>query len=107
MEQSDNEDEIRVNVSGQRDVSKCLIDCLRDLDVPLRRIEYVLSMITKNLIFDDPGLIANKVIIDKCEQQIQDSTVMWLINQVIFVANKYFNQYVFHIEFKIQINSNI
>lgn len=81
---------IEDSLSKQIYVTKCLIECIKD-DVDgtsTSKLEIVFSMVTRNLVFDDPGLFANFIILDEKHRQIQDSTVMWLIHQVLYVCNK-------------------
>lgn len=91
MEQWGGDNEINVNISGQKEVLEALIACFQtDIEnSSVFRIETVLVTITKNLVFDDPGMIAKSLIFNAEERQIQDGTVMWLINQVIYVVNKH------------------
>lgn len=75
--------------SSQTAVSQYLITCFQGViennSVP--KMELVLKMITKNLTFDDPGMFVKSVIRDEKDHLIQTTTVMWLVNQVIYVSN--------------------
>lgn len=92
MEPPGANNELTNRVSKQIEVTKCLIESLHaDVDSPPIKIEPVLGMISKNLVFDDPGLLATSIILDEKQRQLQDETVMWLINQVLYIYNKHFN----------------
>lgn len=75
--------------SNQTAVSQYLIKCFQGVieSNSIPKIELVLKMITKDLTFDDPGMFLKSVIRNEKDRLIQDTTVMWLINQVIYVAN--------------------
>lgn len=84
------QDESEQNVTNQMAVSQYLIKCFQSVieNNSVAKIEIVLKMITKNLTYDDPGMFVKSLICNECDRQIQDTTVMWLINQVIYVSNK-------------------
>lgn len=82
--------DVQEDFSNQTAVSQYLIKCFQSVikSNSVSRTELVLKMITTNLTFDDPGMFVKSVIRNEKDQLIQDTTVLWLINQVIYVANK-------------------
>lgn len=50
--------------------------------------ETMITMITKNLTYDDPGMFIKSLVCDESDRLIQDATVIWLINQVIWLSNE-------------------
>lgn len=86
MEVDDDENE-KSAVAIQIDVFKTLIGCLGASS--LAKIELVFKTITNNLTYDDPGMFMKMLIRDERVRQIQDATVMWLLNQVIALTNKH------------------
>lgn len=77
--------------TDQMVVSKSLITCCQGVmeAKSVAKIELVFKMITNNLTFDDPGMFIKSLICDERDRQIQDTTVMWLLNQVISLSNKF------------------
>lgn len=45
-------------------------------------------MIAKNLTYDDPGMFIKSLVCDERDRLIQDATIIWLINQVIWMSNE-------------------
>lgn len=84
------DDDNNSNIFRQTEVSKCLIETFSNNE-RLEDVPRVLMMIMNNLVFDDPGILSKAVIFNDDERRIQDDTVMWLINQVIYVFNKNVN----------------
>lgn len=77
--------------TDQMAVSKSLISCFQAVmeQKSVAKIEHVFKMITNNLTYDDPGMFIKSLIRDERNRQIQDTTVMWLLNQVISLSNKF------------------
>lgn len=50
--------------------------------------ETMITMIAKNLTYDDPGMFIKSLVCDERDRLIQDATVIWLINQVIWMSNE-------------------
>lgn len=48
----------------------------------------IMNMIAKNLTYDDPGMFIKSLVCDERDRLIQDATVIWLINQVIWMSNE-------------------
>lgn len=86
MEVDDDENEKSV-VATQINVIKTLIGCFETNS--LARIELVFKTITNHLTYDDPGMFLKMLIRDERVRQIQDATVMWLLNQVISLTNNH------------------
>lgn len=72
----------------QMQVSKQLIECIQSvIDNRIEsKIEHSLKMITNYLTYEDPGMFNKSVNMSKEDSQIQDTTVFWLINQVIYLS---------------------
>lgn len=89
--EGDDDDNDRSSGTDQMDVSKYLISCFQGViggnSVP--KIEHVFKMITTNLTYDDPGMFNKSLIRDERDRQIQDTTVMWLLNQVVSLSNQF------------------
>ena len=85
------DDDLDANFSNKSAVKlyAYLIKCFQGVveSNSVAKIEVLLKMITKNLTFDDPGMFDRSIIRDQNDRLIQDAGVMWLINQVIYVAN--------------------
>lgn len=71
-------------------VSKNLIKSLRSVIETLSksRKETVITMIATNLTYDDPGMFIKSLVCDDHDRRIQDATVIWLINQMIWMSNE-------------------
>lgn len=76
--------------NNQMEVSKYLIQCFNSVidHNSVSKFESLLKTIKKNLIYDDPGMFSSKILRDKQTRQIQDATLLWLINQVIWALNE-------------------
>lgn len=85
MDQSEADDRVKVNIDGQKEVSKCLIEVF---DGKSASVQGIITTITSNLVFDDPGMLARSIIFDETERHVQDGTVLWLLNQIISVVNQ-------------------
>lgn len=72
-------------------VFKSVIECsLGVMEVKsVAKIELVFKMITNNLTYEDPGMFYKTLIREERDRQMQDTTVMWLLNQVISLSNKF------------------
>lgn len=88
MDQSEADDVVKNNLEGQMQVSSCLIQTFGGNNA---NIQSYVEMITDNLVFDDPGMLAKTVIFDAMERNIQDGTVLWLINRLIYIVNQNMN----------------
>lgn len=77
-------------MEGQLEVSKNLIECFNSVidHNSVSKFEILLKTVRKNLTFDDPGMFNNSVVRDHQTLKIQDSTVLWLINQVVWALNE-------------------
>lgn len=78
----------RIELTAQMAVTKHLIECIQ-IVIDIRtesRIEQTLQMITNHLTYDDPGMFSKSINISTEKSQIQDTTVLWLINQVIYLS---------------------
>lgn len=71
-------------------VSQYLTKCFRSVfDTPsIQKKETVITMIAKNLTYDDPGMFIKSLVCDERDRLIQDATVIWLINQLIWMSNE-------------------
>lgn len=71
-------------------VSKNLIKSLRSVieSASRSRKETVITMIATNLTYDDPGMFIKSLACDEYDRRIQDATVIWLINQMIWMSNE-------------------
>lgn len=71
-------------------VSKYLIKCFRSVleSFSKSRTETVITMIATNLTYDDPGMFIKSLVCDEQDRLIQDATVLWLINQMIWMSNE-------------------
>lgn len=71
-------------------VSENLIRSLRGVieSSSKSRKETVITMITTNLTYDDPGMFMKSLVCDERDRLIQDATVIWLINQMIWMSNE-------------------
>lgn len=71
-------------------VSKNLIKSLRSVieSSSKSRKETVITMIATNLTYDDPGMFIKSLDCDEYDRRIQDATVIWLINQMIWMSNE-------------------
>lgn len=78
----------RAELQGQMAVTKQLIDCIQSvIDAQTEsKIEHSLGMITNYLTYDDPGMFNKSLILSAEEREIQDTTVLWLINQVVYLS---------------------
>lgn len=78
-----------VNKEKFLDVSKSIAGCIiSGFDSSIPKLEQMLKMITKNLTYDDPGMFIQTLVCDEEHIKIQDATVNWLINQVIWFSNE-------------------
>lgn len=84
------EDVLQNNMTDRREVSSCLMTVFRT-DTEYTPMKSLLETMSNNLVFDDPGLLGKLIIFDREEQHLQDATVLWLINQLIFVVNQNMN----------------
>lgn len=77
--------------TNQMVVSESLISCCQGVmeGKEVAKIEHVFRVITNNLTYDDPGMFIKSLIRDDQERKLQDTTVMWLLNQVISLSNKF------------------
>lgn len=91
MDVDDEEMDVSSKEYDPMDVSKSLISCLQAVmeGKSVAKIEHVFKMITNNLTYDGPGMFIKSLIRDERNRQIQDTTVMWLLNQVISLMNKF------------------
>lgn len=71
-------------------VSQSIINCIRSVfeSSSKRNKETVISMIARDLTYDDPGMFIKSLMCDERDRQIQDATVIWLINQMIWMSNE-------------------
>lgn len=71
-------------------VSQYLTKCFRSVfeSTSISKKETVITMIAKNLTYDDPGMFIKSLVCDEESRRIQDVTVIWLINQVIWMSNE-------------------
>lgn len=71
-------------------VSEYLIKCFQSVfDKPKKEnVQTVITMIAKNLTFDDPGMFMKSLVSDERDRLVQDATAIWLINQVIWMSNE-------------------
>lgn len=79
------------NESSIKQVSIYLIQCFQGItNQPnsVAKLDFVLKKITTNLTFDHPGMFAESILLVERVRQMQDATVMWLINEVIYEANQ-------------------
>lgn len=86
MDQSEPEEVRPTNTNSQKVVSRVLIDLLIEKK---GRLQDYLEIIKKDLLFEDPGLLAKTIIYDEEERHVQDTTIWWLINQLIHNVNLY------------------
>lgn len=71
-------------------VSQYLIKCFKSVfeSPSISKKETVITMIAKNLTYDDPGMFIKSLVCDERDRLIQDATIIWLINQVIWMSNE-------------------
>lgn len=71
-------------------VSQNLIRSLRGIieSTSKSRKETIITMIATNLTYDDPGMFMKSLVCDERDRHIQDATVIWLINQIIWMSNE-------------------
>lgn len=69
--------------------SKYIIQCFQGMidSNSWSKIETMLKVTTNNLTFDDPGMFAKSPIRDNDHLLLQNTTVLWIINQVIWLSN--------------------
>lgn len=71
-------------------VSQYLIQCFKgviDTNAVSKKAT-VLTMIAKNLTYDDPGMFIKFLVCDERSRLIQNATICWLIHQVIWLSNE-------------------
>lgn len=85
------DDEDNAALKQQLDVSKYLITAIQSVveENTMPKCENVLNKITNYLTYEDPGMFHKSIIRDERIRQIQDTTAMWLLNQVISCSNMY------------------
>lgn len=86
------EDEVENSTTTDRMVvSQNLIGCFQAIigEGSKAKIDLIFKMITNNLTYDDPGMFNKSLIRNDRDRHIQDTTVMWLINQVIALSNQF------------------
>lgn len=81
---------MNVNNENSLAVSKSLIQGFMSVvgSSSIAKKETVISMIAKNLTYDDPGMFIKSLVCEETDRLIQDATVIWLINQVIWMSNE-------------------
>lgn len=69
-------------------VSETLIQSLQGLfeKISVSKIETVFKVIKRNLTYENPGMFNETILTNERERQIQQTTVMWIINQVLYVS---------------------
>lgn len=69
--------------------SKYIIDCFQGMidSNSWSKIETLLKVTTNNLTYDDPGMFAKSLIRDNEHASLQSTTVLWILNQVIWLSN--------------------
>lgn len=88
MDQSETDEVSKNNIPGRIEVSHCLIQAFGGNN---GNIQNYVEMIKHTLVFDDPGLFSASVIFNELERNIQDGTVLWLINRLIYIMNQNMN----------------
>lgn len=81
---------MNVNNENPLAVSKYLTKCFTSVfeSQSISNKETMITMIAKNLTYDDPGMFIKSLVCDESDRLIQDATVIWLINQVIWMSNE-------------------
>lgn len=85
------DDEDGPALKQQLDVSKYLISAIQSVveEQTMTKCENVLNKITNYLTYEDPGMFHKFLIRNERIRQIQDTTAMWLLNQVISCSIMY------------------
>ncbi|XP_031618116.1 serine/threonine-protein kinase ATR [Contarinia nasturtii] len=69
-------------------VSQHVTSSFKNLLLSISKREMVINMIAKNLTYDDPGMFIKTLVCDERDRLMQDATVIWLLNQVIWMSNE-------------------
>lgn len=81
-----------INNENPSEVSEYLIKSFRSVidskNKSKKATETVIAMIASNLTYDDPGMFIKSLVCNERDRQIQDATVIWLINQMIWMSNE-------------------
>lgn len=79
-----------MNAENPLAVSQYLTRCFKNVfeSQSISNKETMITMIAKNLTYDDPGMFIKSLNCDEQDRLIQDATVIWLINQIIWMSNE-------------------